>query len=126
MGVVLDASGEMVRRLVQSAPLVGGLRERAQALGAELDLMVAAMAVTPAKSESASGPESAQEPAPADDGATDANSRAGTERARLVVLNMALGGSSREEAERLLREDFDIDGRDEILDEAFGTQDDGA
>jgi len=55
-----------------------------------------------------------QKPAAARDG------RAGTERARLLALNMALGGTPREDAEGHLREKLGIDDPAEILDEAYG------
>lgn len=62
------------------------------------------------------------QPTPASGDANDngRSGQAGLERARLVALNMALGGASYEEAERRLREDLDVDEPGEILDAAYG------
>jgi hypothetical protein len=43
----------------------------------------------------------------------------GTERARLVALNMAVSGTPRAEAERHLREELAIDDPRTILDEVY-------
>ena len=51
----------------------------------------------------------------------DGDAPSGIERARLVALNMALGGASRDEAERQLRDELDVEDPDEILDEAYGS-----
>ncbi len=59
-------------------------------------------------------PDEADEDAPAGGG------REGQERARLLALNLALGGATRDEAERELSEELDVDDLDEILDEAYG------
>ncbi len=52
-------------------------------------------------------------PAPAADG--------DVEGARLIALNMALNGSSREETDRYLGENFDLADRDGLLDEVYAT-----
>ena len=44
-----------------------------------------------------------------------------TEGARLVALNMALNGTSREETARYLAENFDLHERDDLLDEVYAT-----
>lgn len=41
--------------------------------------------------------------------------------ARLVALNMALNGDSREETERYLAENFDVPDRDRLLDEVYAA-----
>lgn len=41
------------------------------------------------------------------------------EGARLIALNMALGGTPREETARYLRENFDLDNQDDLLDEVY-------
>ena len=53
------------------------------------------------------------EPAPA------AAAPAAPEGARLVALNMALSGTPREETARYLRENFELDGADALLDEVY-------
>ena len=55
----------------------------------------------------------ASEVAPAGDG--------DTEGARLVALNMALNGTSREETDRYLSENFDLADRGGLLDEVYAT-----
>jgi hypothetical protein len=44
-----------------------------------------------------------------------------TEGARLVALNMALNGTSREETDRYLAENFDLADRGGLLDEVYAT-----
>ncbi|CAA9536984.1 MAG: hypothetical protein AVDCRST_MAG85-4224, partial [uncultured Solirubrobacteraceae bacterium] len=50
--------------------------------------------------------------APADDGGD-------VEGARLIALNMALNGQSREETDRYLAENFDLSDRQALLDEVY-------
>jgi hypothetical protein len=42
-----------------------------------------------------------------------------SEGARLIALNMALSGTPREETARYLRENFDLDDQDTLLDEVY-------
>jgi DivIVA domain-containing protein len=44
-----------------------------------------------------------------------------TEGARLIALNMALNGTPRDETERYLAENFDLDDRHTLLDEVYAT-----
>jgi len=44
-----------------------------------------------------------------------------TEGARLVALNMALNGTSRDETDRYLAENFDLADRSALLDEVYAT-----
>lgn len=46
-----------------------------------------------------------------------------TEGARLVALNMALNGTSREETDRYLAENFELDDRGKLLDEVYARVD---
>lgn len=195
------AGQEMARRLGEGAePVIDTLRERAEALGAEIDLMGSGLAnvavepaaaagtpagtvpereaATPAPSDArtqtimVSAPPSVPsvappaEPAPisgepvADepgtglaggdlddavhrlagqepggepeppgsetepgDGDTPGRSGQGSDRARLVALNMALSGTSRAETERHLREAFELEDAKEILDEVYSRAD---
>jgi DivIVA domain-containing protein len=57
--------------------------------------------------------------APAD--AEVAPTESDTEGARLVALNMALNGTSREETDRYLSENFDLADRGGLLDEVYAT-----
>jgi DivIVA domain-containing protein len=59
------------------------------------------------------GPAEAPAPPPAAGG--------DVEGARLVALNMALNGQSREETDRYLAENFDLEDRDALLDEVYST-----
>jgi DivIVA domain-containing protein len=59
------------------------------------------------------------EAAEADGG--DAPDESDTEGARLVALNMALNGTSREETDRYLAENFDLADRGGLLDEVYAT-----
>jgi DivIVA domain-containing protein len=58
-------------------------------------------------------------PAEADNG--DVPAESDTEGARLVALNMALNGTSREETDRYLAENFDLADRGGLLDEVYAT-----
>jgi len=57
------------------------------------------------------------EPEPAE--AETAPAGADSEGARLIALNMALNGTSREETDRYLAENFDLDDRAGLLDEVY-------
>ncbi|HEY2768234.1 MAG TPA: hypothetical protein VGI76_08245 [Solirubrobacteraceae bacterium] len=62
---------------------------------------------------SESGTIAAQQPAPAGGGDLDG--------ARLVALNMALNGESREQADRYLRENYQLSDRAKLLDEVYAA-----
>jgi hypothetical protein len=141
---VREAGEEMARKLGEAAePMLVALRERAEALGAELDLMGSGMAAERApdlveKREKREEPEP-EEPttglAPGDvdealedldatqgsdpDVASDDSPRSGEERARLAALNMALKGIPREETEKHLREELGVDDPTPVLDEVY-------
>jgi DivIVA domain-containing protein len=59
--------------------------------------------------------------APAEVDGGSAPAEGDTEGARLVALNMALNGTSREETDRYLAENFDLADRGELLDEVYAT-----
>jgi DivIVA domain-containing protein len=101
-------------RVVESVPLAVVADERAAADGDDEPLF--------ATDEPEAGEELVVEevtvvevvqPAPDDDG--------DTEGARLVALNMALNGTSREETDRYLAENFDLADRGALLDEVYAT-----
>jgi DivIVA domain-containing protein len=60
------------------------------------------------------------EPAPAADG-VPADGSDDTEGARLIALNMALNGSTREETDRYLAENFELSDRSALLDEVYAS-----
>ena len=57
-------------------------------------------------------------PAAGDDAGADDEDLEG---ARLIALNMALNGQSREETDKYLAENFDLDDREALLDEVYAT-----
>ncbi len=90
---------------------------------------------TPAVAEPAEGPPAVEErievveqevvvveaePAPAADG-VPADGSDDTEGARLIALNMALNGSTREETDRYLAENFELSDRSALLDEVYAS-----
>jgi hypothetical protein len=62
-------------------------------------------------------------PAPAPEPAAIAQTADGddTESARLIALNMALNGESREETDKYLAENFELGDRAALLDEVYAT-----
>jgi hypothetical protein len=66
--------------------------------------------------------EAVEEPAPADrDAPLAADEDEDVEGARLIALNMALNGQSREETDRYLADNFDLSDRAALLDEVYAT-----
>lgn len=177
---VVEAAEAMAQRLgADSEPLVATLRERARALGSELDLIgsglaggaVAAARERDDQAEQAAGPapvepkqggagvadtrepgtglsagdlddaaealdglarpepgeeDATEAPASDDSGARDSTAAVpGTERARLVALNMAVSGTPRAEADRHLREELSIEDPGTILDEVYARAERG-
>ena len=59
------------------------------------------------------------EPEPEPEPASPPSSTADEEGARLIALNMAFSGTPREETDRYLAENFDVDDRDRLLDEVY-------
>jgi hypothetical protein len=62
------------------------------------------------------------EPAPEPEGIPGAEERNGSAAARLLATQMAVSGNSRKEIEARLRNAFDIDDTDEILDAILGPE----
>ncbi len=112
--------------------LVDSLRTGANRLSADLTLLEgnlgelrggAAPAAT-AEPETAAEPEPEREPEPEPEPerAQEPEPAAGgddTEGARLIALNMALNGTPREETDRYLAENFQLDDRDQLLDDVY-------
>ena len=141
---VMQAAEAMAQRLSEdSEPLVATLRERAEALGAELDLIGSGLAGGLVEAIDEREHTSPRDPAPGtglaegdlEDAAEELEVREptprpepdqpsepatpGTERARLVALNLAVGGTPRDETERHLREELGVEDAGTILDEAY-------
>ena len=86
----------------------------------ELEQRRAALHVEEAEEEAAPPePEPEPEPEPAPAAATGGSSD--VDGARLIALNMALNGQSREEADRYLSENFDLPDRSGLLDEVYSA-----
>jgi cell division septum initiation protein DivIVA len=58
---------------------------------------------------------------PLEEGAAAVGDGDDIEGARLIALNMALNGQSREETDKYLAENFDLSDRDALLDEVYAT-----
>ena len=52
---------------------------------------------------------------------TPAQESGDTEGARLIALNMALNGTPREETDRYLADNFELDDRGQLLDEVYAS-----
>jgi DivIVA domain-containing protein len=121
MGDLYDASGRedapaaaAAPRVVESVPAVVAEPAPAPVAEAEdaddnLDEDDDAVAELPLEEPTTAAP------TPAASGGDDA------EGARLVALNMALNGTSREETDRYLAENFDLSDRAALLDEVYAT-----
>ena len=114
MGELYDAAGQGPGGSAAAAPIVEDLNVVAQDDAAP----PAPSAPAPeadAPDEPAPGEASPAAPAAADDEDDD------VEGARLIALNMALNGQSREETDKYLAENFDLTDRAALLDEVYAT-----
>jgi DivIVA domain-containing protein len=109
MSEVQEATGERQRfEPVEPAPLRRAARpaprvvEEPEDFGEELE-----------DAEDASAPRHAAAPSNGDD--------SDSEGARLIALNMALNGTPRDETDRYLAENFDLDDRSTLLDEVYAS-----
>jgi DivIVA domain-containing protein len=141
---VEGAANEMVTRLGQLQGeldrLLGALKASASVLSeglldmrARVEEMGGTTEVPEVPTAGPSGPEAgaeaeppaAEEPEPVDEAAADEPAPAPTERstdeegARLAALDLALGGTPREEAERYLAEHFDLADPGALLDDVY-------
>ena len=125
MGDLYDAAG----RLEASTPTAAG--PTPPRVVESLPLAVAPEPAAEAEEESdgpfvADEPEAAEEVSVEETAAVeaaepDAAGEGDTEGARLVALNMALNGTSRDETDRYLAENFDLADRSALLDEVYAT-----
>ena len=106
---------------------VGDLRSAGSGLAFEADDRPGSAAAPGASAEPAvaAADEIDDEPAPiaeapaADDEATGGSSSKDEENARLVAFNMALGGTPREETERFLSENYELEDPQALLDDVY-------
>lgn len=112
----LDATDIRLEQLADLADAlveqVGAVRERYEHLQRTLD--------EPVSEPVAATVGGARPVAPAfEDTARDSDGQTVDDSARLVVMEMAMSGSSREETRAYLRDALDLDGGDPIVDEVF-------
>jgi DivIVA domain-containing protein len=111
MGDLYDAAGRgsaSARPVIESVPAVVGTEPAVAEDEPDEDVLV-----TPVNGAAEAGPEPAAAPSSAGEG--------DVEGARLVALNMALNGTSREETDRYLAENFHLSDRTSLLDEVYAT-----
>jgi DivIVA domain-containing protein len=114
--------------------MVSGLLARLQSVDGELAALEATLGelwASEPEPELEAEPEPEPEPVPAAEAARTPMAAPGPDRpaaangdlegARLVALSMALDGTPRDEVERHLAENFDLDDTDSLLDEVFAT-----
>src|SRR3954469_1646893 len=151
VGEVSEATAQMLQRVTAMQEelnrLVEGLRTGANRVSADLALLEGNMAelytaaggdrgrtssaleaelpATPGEEEFTDEAEIEEslvaEPAPRRLQAVDTGDEGDIEGARLIALNMALNGQSREETDRYLAENFDLADRARLLDEVYAS-----
>jgi DivIVA domain-containing protein len=132
MGDLYDAAGRESAaapappRVVESVPAVAARPAPAEEDFDDEDDLDDEPAAAAAQEESlfADEPEAAEEVVPVEPATPTAAAASGgddAEGARLVALNMALNGTSREETDRYLAENFDLADRAGLLDEVYAT-----
>ena len=125
----LSARADEIERSLQT--LADSVRDELSALKADLEELRAvgegmAAGGEKAPDAAASQPAPAEEPEPAEaepeppaPERASAEAPAGQEGARVIALNMALNGSSREETAHYLSENFELDDPEALLDEVY-------
>jgi DivIVA domain-containing protein len=116
LGALVESLRTGANRLTADLTLLtGNMGElRAAATGGETETAGEArepLTAVESAPESEPPPESGSEPPP--EGGDD------SEGARLIALNMALNGTPREETDRYLAENFQLEDRDKLLDEVY-------
>lgn len=119
----LSERADEIERSLQG--LAGRVRDEISALKADLEEL-RAVGEGIGETRSAPPPPAAPEPEPAAQAAPEpaaepeaTSAREGNEGARVIALNMALNGSSREETARYLAENFEIKDPEALLDEVY-------
>jgi ABC-type transporter Mla subunit MlaD len=123
----LSGRADEIEKALQA--LADSVRDELSALKADLEELRAVKEGIGARAEEPAAPpapepepEPEEEPAAAEAApaeAVPAEAAAGPEGARVIALNMALNGSSREETARYLSENFELDDPDALLDEVY-------
>lgn len=108
MGELYDAAGRTSHEVVPAAPIVE-------------DVAIVEQAEIVEVVEEEPEPEADEIEATAVVDETGAGGDEDLEGARLIALNMALNGQSREETDKYLAENFDLSDRDALLDEVYAT-----
>jgi hypothetical protein len=135
VGKVHEATALMLQRVdameSELSSLVESLRTGANRLNADLSLLSGNMSELYAaagdsrEAGAVPAPEVVVEEVAADDqgnaAAAPAEDGDDVEGARLIALNMALNGQSREETDKYLAENFDLSDRSALLDEVYAT-----
>jgi F0F1-type ATP synthase membrane subunit b/b' len=114
MADLYDASGQSRPaglRVVESVPAVVAPEPAVAEDEPDEDVVVA----------DATEPAASVPPPDAEAGVAPADGGGDVEGARLVALNMALNGTSREDTDRYLSENFDLSDRGALLDEVYAT-----
>jgi hypothetical protein len=100
--------------------LLDSIRAAVNSISADLEQLEERL--SPAAAEPEPEPIAEPEPAPAPAATSTAgDDDADIEGARLVALNMALDGASREEVDRYLREHFTLSHREALLDDVYAS-----
>jgi hypothetical protein len=125
MGELYDASGRGGSREAAAPPIVEDLEIVAEAPAPPPPAAPPRQPEVAAAPPPPPPPPPPRQPAPAADGGSVAAGAAAddddVEGARLIALNMALNGQSREETDRYLAENFDLSNRAALLDEVYAT-----
>ena len=118
MGELYDASGRGSREPA-AAPIVEDLHVvDADEVGPAPETEAPAVPSSPREAAPVADGGGAPDPAPAAPADADDDD---VEGARLIALNMALNGQSREETDKYLAENFDLSNRAALLDEVYAT-----
>ena len=101
--------------------IVAKLREDLDGLEAKLKALQSddAPVAPPETAKTTRAPKAAPAPAPAP--AKESDAEADVEGARLIALNMALNGESREATDQYLAENFELGDRSALLDEVYAS-----
>ena len=117
----LSGRADEIEKALQG--LADSVRDELSALKADLEELRAVkegIGATPAGVEVEPEPDPEPNPEPVvEDSAPTVAQGEGVEGARVIALNMALNGSSREETARYLSENFQLDDPDALLDEVY-------
>jgi DivIVA domain-containing protein len=121
LGALVESLRTGANRLTADLTLLTGnmgeLRGAATGSGAETaDEATEPVSAPPPKSQPESDSDASAEDKAAAEGSDDSDD---SEGARLIALNMALNGTPREETDRYLAENFELEDRDKLLDEVY-------